>query len=205
MPPGKGMDVRPHPHIGLATVTYLFEGEVEHRDSLGVVQTIRPGDVNWMVAGRGIAHSERTGAELRKRGTAMSGIQSWVALPRADEETAPSFRHHPKASLPARASGGAEFRLIAGTLMGLRSPVEVLSPTFYADLALQAGAEFALPPEHAERAAYVAEGEIAAGEEIVAAGALAILAPLSTGGFFPHPARRVMVLGGAPLVRVPLF
>src|SRR5690349_8445548 len=99
MRPGQGMDVRPHPHIGLATVTYLFESEIEHRDSLGVVQTIKPGDVNWMVAGRGIVHSERTGADLRKRGFAMNGIQSWVALPLEREEIAPSFRHHPKASL----------------------------------------------------------------------------------------------------------
>ena len=199
MPPGRGMDVRPHPHIGLATVTYLFEGEIEHRDSLGVVQTIRPGDVNWMVAGRGIAHSERTGAALRKHGTSMNGIQSWVALPREHEETAPSFRHHPMASLPVRAAGGVTLRLIAGTLAGLRAPVEVFSPTFYADLAMEDGAEFALPPEHAERAAYVADGEIAAGGESIAAGTLAVFAE---GGAVALKARvpsRVMILGGAPM------
>jgi redox-sensitive bicupin YhaK (pirin superfamily) len=199
LPLGGGMDVRPHPHIGLATVTYLFEGEIEHRDSLGVVQPIRPGDVNWMVAGRGIAHSERTAAELRERGVAMNGIQSWLALPRAHEETEPSFRHHPKASLPAREADGVAFRLIAGTLDGLRAPVAVFSPTFYGDLAMQSGAEFALSPEHAERAAYVAEGEIAAGGDVVGAGTLAVFA---AGGAIALRARtpsRVMILGGAPM------
>jgi redox-sensitive bicupin YhaK (pirin superfamily) len=199
MPPGQGMDVRPHPHIGLATVTYLFQGEIEHRDSLGVVQTIRPGDVNWMVAGRGIAHSERTGAELRKRGAAMNGIQSWVALPRANEEIAPSFRHHPKASLPARAGGGVSLRLIAGTLMGLAAPVEVFSPTFYADLAMEDGAEFALPPEHAERAAYVADGALSAAGETVMAGTLAIFAAGDTIALRARGTSRVMILGGAPM------
>jgi hypothetical protein len=199
MPPGRGMDVRPHPHIGLATVTYLFEGEIEHRDSLGVVQPIRPGDVNWMVAGRGIAHSERTAAELRKRGVSMNGIQSWLALPRAHEEAEPSFRHHPKTSLPAREADGVAFRLIAGTLDGLEAPVAVFSPTFYADLAMEGGAEFALSPEHAERAAYVAEGEIEAGGDSVRAGTLAVFA---AGGAITLRARtpsRVMILGGAPM------
>ena len=197
--PGKGMDVRPHPHIGLATVTYLFEGEIEHRDSLGIVQTIKPGDVNWMVAGRGIAHSERTGAELRRKGFAMNGIQSWVALPRDREETEPSFRHHPKASLPTQESGGVALRLIAGTLLGLKSPAETFWPTFYADLAMEAGAEFTLPPEHAERGAYVAEGEIAIGDEIVTPGRLAVFA---AGGAVTLRARqqsRVMLLGGAKM------
>lgn len=199
MPPGRGMDVRPHPHIGLATVTYLFEGEIEHRDSLGVVETIRPGDVNWMVAGRGIAHSERTGAELRKRGAAMNGIQSWIALPRAHEETAPSFRHHPGASLPARAADGVAFRLIAGTLDGLRAPVAVFSPTFYADLAMESGAEFAVSAEHAERAAYVAEGEIEAGGDAVRAGTLAVFAAGGTIALRARTPSRVMILGGAPM------
>lgn len=199
MPPGRGMDVRPHPHIGLATVTYLFEGEIEHRDSLGVVQTIRPGDVNWMVAGRGIAHSERTGADLRKRGFPLNGIQSWVALPRAHEETAPSFRHHPKASLPARAADGVSFRLIAGTLAGLNAPVAVFSPTFYADLAMEGGAEFTLAPEHAERAAYVADGEIEACGDVVAAGTLAVFAEGGTITLRARTPSRVMILGGAPM------
>ncbi len=199
MPPGRGMDVRPHPHIGLATVTYLFEGEIEHRDSLGIVQPIRPGDVNWMVAGRGIAHSERTGAELRKRGAAMNGIQSWVALPRAHEETEPSFRHHAKASLPAREADGVALRLIAGTLDGLRSPVAVFSPTFYGDLAMESGAEYALSAEHAERAAYVAEGEIAAGGDVVGAGTLAVFAAGGTVSLRARTPSRVMILGGAPM------
>jgi len=199
MPPGQGMDVRPHPHIGLATVTYLFEGEIEHRDGLGFVQPIRPGDVNWMVAGRGIVHSERTGAELRKRGLAMNGIQSWLALPKAHEEAEPSFRHHPKASLPAKEANGVVLRLIAGTLLGLTAPVAVFSPTFYAELAMKAGATFALPPEHAERAAYVAEGEIAAGSESVAAGTLAVFAPGGTIALEARKPSRVMILGGATM------
>ena len=201
MPPGQGMDVRPHPHIGLATVTYLFKSEIVHRDGLSAVQTIRPGDVNWMVAGRGIVHSERTGPELRRRGASLDGIQSWVALPHAHEETAPSFRHHPEASLPAREADGITLRLIAGTLAGLRSPVEVFSPTFYADLEMQSGAEFALPPEHTERAAYVAAGEIAAGDlnEIVGAGTLAVFAAGGTIALRARKRSRVMLLGGAPV------
>jgi redox-sensitive bicupin YhaK (pirin superfamily) len=200
MAPGRGMDVRPHPHIGLATVTYLFEGEIEHRDSLGVVQTIRPGDVNWMVAGRGIVHSERTGAALRKRGFAMNGIQSWVALPRANEESAPSFKHHPKASLPTRQDGGVTWRLIAGTLLGLRSPVEVHSPTLYADLVLEAGAEFVLPDEHAERGVYVTEGELGVdASDIVGVGTLAIFAAGGTVTLRARQRSRVMLLGGAPM------
>jgi len=204
MAPGTGMDVRPHPHIGLATVTYLFEGEIEHRDSLGVVQTIKPGDVNWMVAGRGIAHSERTAAELRRTGFALNGIQSWVALPRAREEAEPSFRHHPAASLPRQESGGVALRLIAGTLLGLRAPADVFMPTFYADLAMEAGAEFALPPEHAERAAYVADGEIAAGgpaavDDVIGAGKLAVFAAGGTIALRARQRSRVMILGGAPM------
>lgn len=199
LPPGRGMDVRPHPHIGLATVTYLFEGEIEHRDSLGVVQTVRPGDANWMVAGRGIAHSERTAADMRKRGVAMNGIQAWIALPRAHEETEPSFRHHPKASLPSREADGVALRLIAGTLDGLRSPVAVFAPTFYADLTMESGAEFALSAEHAERAAYVAEGEIAAGGDAVGAGTLAVFAACGTVALRARTACRVMILGGAPI------
>lgn len=199
MAPGTGMDVRPHPHIGLATVTYLFEGEIDHRDSLGVFQTIRPGDVNWMVAGRGIAHSERTGPAARKSGIALNGIQSWVALPKAQEETAPSFRHHPAATLPKQESGGVSLRLIAGTLLGMKAPAEVASPTFYGDLALEAGAEFALPPDHEERAAYVAEGELAIGDDVLTQGKLAVFA---AGGAIALRARqksRVMILGGAPM------
>src|SRR5581483_12321301 len=133
---GQGLDVRPHPHIGLATVTYLFEGEILHRDSLGTVQAIRPGAVNWMTAGRGIVHSERTPPEVRAKGGRLFGIQIWVALPSADEERDPAFAHTPADALPVIDGGGARIRIIAGALFGARSPVQTLSELFYADAAL---------------------------------------------------------------------
>jgi len=139
-PPGQGIDVRPHPHIGLATVTYLFEGELFHRDTLGSAQSIRPGDVNWMVAGRGIAHSERTSAEPRRAGQSYHGIQAWVALPREHEEGAPSFSHHPQATLPSIRREGANLRVIAGEAYGVRSPVTMTWSTLYVDAILDAGA-----------------------------------------------------------------
>ena len=133
-PPGAGIDVRPHPHIGLATVTYLFSGEIVHRDSLGVVQPIRPGDVNWMTAGSGIVHSERTDPARRDGTERLHGIQTWVALPKADEEIAPAFVHHPARTLPEFADGGAVCRVIAGTAYGHESPVAVFQPTLYVDV-----------------------------------------------------------------------
>src|SRR6185312_8602503 len=159
-PPGHGIDVRPHPHIGLATVTYLFEGEIVHRDSLGSDQPIVPGDVNWMTAGRGIVHSERTGQPERARGGRLFGIQSWVALPREAEETTAAFAHHERASLPVIEDRGVRLRLIAGDGWGLRSPVATLSALFYADASLTAGAVVPLPAHHEERAAYVLDGEV---------------------------------------------
>ena len=160
-PGGDGMEVRPHPHIGLATVTYLFDGGIFHRDSLGYAQAIRPGDVNWMTAGAGIAHSERTEPEMRRTGFRMHGIQTWVALPRSHEETAPSFEHVEAAKLPAWQEGGASLRLIVGTYGGRTAPTTHFSPIFYVGAELQAGAKTAVSPEHAERAVYVAEGEVA--------------------------------------------
>src|SRR5262245_43963428 len=159
-PAGEGIDVRPHPHIGLATVTYLFEGEIVHRDSLGSVQAIAPGDVNWMTAGSGIVHSERTAAELRRAGPRMHGIQTWVALPHADELAEPAFHHHPKAALPLVEMPRARLRVIAGTALGARSPVRVHSPTLYVAAELDAGSAFELPAEHEERGVYAVEGEI---------------------------------------------
>jgi len=159
--PGQGMDVRPHPHIGLATISYLFEGEIMHRDNLGSAQPIRPGEVNWMTAGRGIAHSERTPPELRPRGSRLHGIQSWVALPRKFEETAPQFAHYATAAQPVIEGEGTTLRLLAGTLLGQRAPVEVFSGMFYADAAMKAGARLELDKEHAERAAYIVEGAVA--------------------------------------------
>ena len=156
----KSVDVRPHPHIGLATVTYLFAGEIMHRDSVGSQQAIQASEVNWMIAGRGIAHSERTPPELRAAGPALNGIQAWVALPDEHEETAPSFGHYGKESLPVHEESGTHTRLLAGSAFGLRSGVTTHSPMFYAHWDLAPGARAALPPEYPERALYVAAGEI---------------------------------------------
>jgi redox-sensitive bicupin YhaK (pirin superfamily) len=196
--PGEGIDVRPHPHIGLATVTYLFEGEIVHRDSLGFVQPIRPGDVNWMTAGRGIVHSERTGPEVRARGGPLHGIQAWVGLPRADEEAEPAFRHHPGGSLPVLERPGARLRLVAGAAFGERSPVAARSPLFYVDAALEDGARLD-PPEAAERAVYVAEGAVECAGERIAAGRLAVLAPGAAAPLRAAGRTRAVLFGGDPL------
>ncbi|MBV9654350.1 MAG: pirin family protein [Acetobacteraceae bacterium] len=171
---GRGIDVRPHPHIGLATVTYLFDGGIHHLDSLGSDQEIRPGDVNWMTAGRGIAHSERTGPALRATGGRLFGIQSWVALPRAAEETAPAFAHYPAATLPRAEEGGVSLRLIAGEAWGLRSPVATHSALFYADARLGPGARLPLPDHHEERAAYVLDGDLEVGGDRFAPGRMLV-------------------------------
>ena len=157
--PGRGIDVRPHPHIGLATVTFLWAGAITHRDTLGSQQDIAAGDVNWMTAGRGIAHSERTPALLREAGQAMHGMQTWVALPLADEETAPSFHHHPAASLPRIERGEALLRIIAGRSYGAESPVRVFADTLCVAIDLAAGATVAIDDQHIERALYVLDGD----------------------------------------------
>ena len=158
--PGQNVDVRPHPHIGLATVTWLFEGEMIHRDSLGAVQPIALGDVNWMTAGRGIVHSERGDPALRKSARRMYGIQSWVALPKAHEDAEPAFSHHPAASLPKIRMPGVQMRLIAGDAFGEKSPVATSSRMFYLAAELEAGAVLALPPEHEERGVYLVQGDV---------------------------------------------
>jgi len=157
--PGRGIDVRPHPHIGLATVTFLWAGTITHRDTLGSQQDITAGDVNWMTAGRGIAHSERTPALLREAGLAMHGMQTWVALPRKDEETAPSFHHHPAASLPRIERDGALLRIIAGRSYATESPVRVFADTLCVAIDLVADATVAIDDSHIERALYVLDGE----------------------------------------------
>ena len=196
---GKGMDVRPHPHIGLATVTYLFDGEILHRDSLGSVQPIRPGDVNWMTAGRGIAHSERTSPETRRSGGAMFGIQAWVALPRRDEETDPTFAHHPKASLPEIEGEGVSLRVVAGALFGRRAPVAVFSDMFYADAALAAGARVELPAVFEERGIYVAGGKVEVAGRTFESGQLLVLRPGEPVAVRAVEPARVMLLGGEPM------
>jgi redox-sensitive bicupin YhaK (pirin superfamily) len=163
--PGQGVDVRPHPHINLATVTYLFDGEMVHRDSLGSVQAIRPGDINWMTAGRGIVHSERTSPALRASGSTVHGIQLWVGLPRADEETAPEFHHHPADTLPALTDGGVAVRVLVGEAFGRRSPVKTFSRLAYVDVRMPAGATIDLPDDVADRGAYVVDGELMCGGE----------------------------------------
>ncbi|HKW37298.1 MAG TPA: pirin family protein [Burkholderiales bacterium] len=197
LPPGKGADVRPHPHIGLATVTYLFEGQIVHRDSLGSVQRIAPGDVNWMTAGRGIVHSERTAPELRDRGPRLHGIQTWVALPRASELAEPAFHHHPQATLPRASASGVELRVIAGTAFGKRSPVAVFSPTLYVAAEMQAGGAFELDPEHEERGVYAVDGEVSVGGAPLPQQHLAVLEGRRTVEVRAATRARLMLLGGA--------
>jgi len=199
LPPGSGLDVRPHPHIGLATVTYLFEGEILHQDSLGVRQPIRPGDVNWMIAGRGIVHSERTPQTLRDQGHTAWGLQSWLALPQHEEERAPSFRHYAADELPQTGDAGVHLRLIAGTLGGLSAPVKTLSPLFYADARLEQDAELDLPPEHEERGAYIVAGSLSVDGESFPRGRLLVFRPAMHVLLRAMSPSRVMLLGGQSL------
>ncbi len=196
---GRGLDVRPHPHIGLATLTYLFAGEILHRDSLGNVQPIRSGEANWMIAGSGIAHSERSDAALRQAPSRLFGLQSWVALPRGEEEAAPSFTHHAKSTLPLIEGEGKAVRLIAGTLLGKRSPVEALSPMLYADAVLGPGARLSVPTEHEERAAFLVEGSIGIGGASYAPGRLLVFRPRTEIVITAPEGARLMLLGGAKL------
>jgi len=197
--PGTGIDVRPHPHICLATVTYLFEGEIVHRDSLGFVQPIRPGDVNWMTAGRGIVHSERTDAEQRMQGARIHGIQSWVALPKSAEESEPAFFHHPAATLPTIERVGVRMRVIAGTAFGQRSPVAMFSETLYVDVALGKGSQLEVPDEHRERAIYVAEGRIEFDGAEFEGGRMIVLNEGATEAIRALANSRLLLVGGAPL------
>jgi hypothetical protein len=194
--PGAAIDVRPHPHIALATVTYLFTGGLVHRDSLGTVQTINPGDVNWMTAGSGIVHSERSPPEDRQRGVVAHGIQSWVALPDGKEEVAPDFQHHPAASLPRASRDGVELRIIAGEAFGRRSPVPVLWPTLYVDLLMQEGGCVDLGADYAEQALYVAAGAIEVAGTRAETGDLVLLAGGAAVSVRARQLARVILLGG---------
>jgi redox-sensitive bicupin YhaK (pirin superfamily) len=196
---GSGLDVRPHPHIGLATVTYLFDGEILHRDSLGNVQPIRPGAVNWMTAGRGIAHSERTAAGMREKESSLFGIQSWVALPRRFEETEPQFTHHAAEALPVVSGEGKKVRLIAGALYGARAPVATLSELFYADADVEASARLPLPAAYEERAAYIVSGAVDLAGERFEAGHMLVFRPGDDIVMTALMPSRVLVLGGAPM------
>ncbi|QQS48498.1 MAG: pirin family protein [Acidobacteriota bacterium] len=198
---GAGLDVAPHPHIGLATVTYLFDGELLHRDSLGNVQPIRPGEVNWMTAGRGIVHSERTPPELRPAGSTLFGVQAWVALPVRDEEAEPDFAHHGRDDLPVIEADGSIVRLISGSLYGARSPVRTFSRMFYADVEIGEGRRLPLTTEHEERAAYVVEGsiELPADGGIFGAGQLLVFKPGIEITLRAASSSRLMLLGGEPM------
>ncbi len=196
---GHGLDVRPHPHIGLATVTYLFDGEVLHRDSLGTVQAIRPGEVNWMTAGKGIVHSERTAPETRAAGGRLFGMQAWVALPKQYEETDPAFVHHDAKDMPFLEGEGVRLHLITGALYGKRSPVRTLSEMFYADAALEKGARLVLPAEHEERALYLAEGSVELDGLVVGPGELLVFRPGSELTVRAVTPARMLFLGGEPM------
>ena len=191
-------DVRPHPHIGLSTITYLFDGEIMHRDSVGSEQPVRPGEVNWMTAGRGITHSERF-ERLREEGGPMDGLQAWVALPAEREETDPGFWHYPADALPEFRDGDVTGRLIAGRLAGLESPVRVDSPQFYVHWQLAPGGRVSLPPEYPERAVYVARGEVEIGGQRVEAGSMAVLVPGTAATIAASGEAVVMALGGEPV------
>lgn len=199
--PGQGLDVRPHPHIGLATVTYLFEGAFLHRDSLGFAQLIEPGAVNWMISGSGIAHSERTPPELRHSGGPLHGIQCWVALPLEHEEMAASFVHHPAATIPRVELPGAELTVIAGNAYGQVSPVRVFSPTLYVHAELAPGASLVVDEQHEERAVYVVSGSLTlkGDDAVYGEGNLLVLPPVTTVELQSEAGARLMLLGGAPL------
>jgi redox-sensitive bicupin YhaK (pirin superfamily) len=191
-------DVLPHPHIGLSTVTYLFEGEIIHRDSTGVEQAIRPSEMNWMIAGSGITHSERF-EQARCEGGPMHAIQSWVALPNGDEETAPAFAHHEGDDLPVYRDGGVWLRLLAGEAFGLRAAVKTHSPLFYAHVALESGARIALPREHTERAAYIVSGAAEVDGRSIAGTQMAVFAGGAETVVRATAPSVLMLLGGAPV------
>lgn len=197
--PGEGVNVRPHPHIGLSTVTYLFEGEIFHRDNLGYAQAIRPGEVNWMTAGSGIVHSERTETQRRALGGRVHGMQAWVALPREAEETAPSFHHHGGEDMPVYEGDGLAARLIAGEAYGATAKVHTHSPLFYVHWELKAGTRAAPPKGHVERAAYVARGAIEVDGRTVPEGAMVVFQRDADAVVTALADSSVMLLGGEPV------
>jgi Pirin-related protein len=196
---GTGIDVRPHPHIGLATVTYLFDGEILHRDSLGTVVPIRPGEVNWMTAGRGIAHSERSATDERGRDRLLSGIQSWVALPKTHEEIDPAFVHLGTDELPTVEGEGKRLRVVAGDAYGVRSPMQALWDTLYVDAALDAGAKLPIDADTEERALYIAGGTVTIFGDRFEAGQLLVLRPGEPATVIAETDARLILLGGAAM------
>ncbi|MEM9709633.1 MAG: pirin family protein [Pseudomonadota bacterium] len=195
-----GIDVRPHPHIGLGTVTYLYDGEFEHRDSIGTHQMIYPGEVNWMVAGSGVTHSERTSADTRATRHKLFGIQTWIALPEDKEEMAPDFEHHKSTALPVISDGGVTAKLILGAAYGEESPVTMQSETFYLDVVLAPGARFPLPDNHEDRGIYITEGSIDVAGETYEAGRMMVFRPGDRMSVTAGPVgARLMALGGSTL------
>lgn len=197
---GQGIDVRPHPHIGLGTVTYLYRGDFHHRDSLGTDQVILPGAVNWMVAGKGVTHSERTSEAARKGPHSLYGIQTWVALPEDREDSAPSFEHHGKDSLPEFRDGGVNARLILGSAYGATAPATLFSEAFYLDVTLAAGARFPLPDDHEDRGLYITEGSVTIAGQVFEGGRMMVFRPGDRITVEAGPrGARLMALGGATL------
>jgi redox-sensitive bicupin YhaK (pirin superfamily) len=196
---GRGLDVRPHPHIGLSTLTYLFDGEIVHRDTLGVKAAIRPGEVNWMTAGRGIVHSERTALERRREGEPLHGLQLWIGMPAKDEEIEPAFAHLEGAELPVVRGEGKRARVVAGRMFGARSPLKTTSETLCADVSLDAGAIMPLDTDYEERGLYVVSGEIDIAGDRFGVGRLLILRPGDRIDVRAVQPSRVSVVGGAPL------
>lgn len=199
MKAGKGMDVRPHPHIGLSTVTWVFDGVIQHKDNLGFDQSIKPGELNWMTAGKGIVHSERTSNVERSLGQKVYGIQSWVALPKQHEQTAPGFEHVAASALPLLQDAKVSLRLIAGSMFGAHSPVKTHSDLFYADVTLQAGGRLPLPTDHVERGIYVTEGSIEVAGDTFEAGRLLVFHPRDPIVVSTQHGARLMMLGGEPM------
>jgi hypothetical protein len=196
---GNGLDVRPHPHIGLATVTYLFDGEIMHRDSLGTTAPVKPGEVNWMTAGRGIVHSERTAPELRTAGSPIHGLQMWVALPQTKEEMAPGFAHHKIDEFPAVRDDGTFVRVVVGSLYGAQSPVPTLHETIFANGLLRAGASLPLDADHEERALYIVDGTVDIAGDKFEAGRLLVFKPGDRVTIKAATDAHFVIVGGAPM------
>lgn len=198
-PSGQGMDVSPHPHVGLATLTYLFVGELLHRDSLGTAQNITPGEINWMTAGGGITHSERTGADERARAHQAHGLQSWVALPKEFEDMAPEFFHYSADALPVFDVPDVQMKLIAGRAFGHEAPTKIYSPLFYLEANLDAGASLNLPPDYRERALYLISGELRIGDDTVTPKTMPVFTAGNTVRIEAVQPSHIMLLGGEPL------
>ena len=196
---GQGIDIRPHPHSCLATITYLFEGSIVHRDSLGYVQEILPGEVNWMTAGRGIVHSERTGAAARSSGQVLHGLQLWVALPDESEEVAPEFFHYEREAIPTLRHEHATMRLIAGSAFGETSPVRTYSRLFYLDVELPASATVGLPGDYSERGVYIISGSVAIAGAPMEAGTMAVLDEVGSAEITATRDSRLVMFGGDPI------